>query len=436
MREVPITPITNGVHLPTWVNADLAQLYDNYLAPDWRERYPEASIWEQVPEIPSDELWEVRRRRKRRLIGFVRERLLRLAHERRASSAEARRCAELFDPEALTIGFARRFATYKRATLLFRDKDRLKRILNHPQMPVQIIVAGKAHPKDNPGKQFIREIVQLSRDPDLAKRLVFLEDYDIEVAREMVQGVDLWLNTPRRGEEACGTSGMKAAMNGTLNLSILDGWFDEVDDVSGGWAIGDREPYAPDMDDLHASAIYSLLENEIVPMFYKGQGRGGVARLGAAREDVPDEPEPALQLPAHGGRLCHTAVRTGPRRIPEGAPRQLPAGAREGALERATGRLLEQCADRRCRSGAGRVRADGHPDPAAGCAGPGRAEAEDVRVEAVVGRVNPDGGAGGDERRQPAVHGRTERYVYVWEGLCPAPDRPARLHAAGRAEPL
>ena len=180
-----------------------------------------------------------------------------------------RRAAEVLDPNAFTIGFARRFATYKRATLLFRDVERLKRILLNKDMPVQIVIAGKAHPKDQPGKSYIREVVQLSRDPDLWKHVVFVEDYDMKVGREMVQGVDIWLNNPRRGEEACGTSGMKAAINGVLNLSILDGWFDEAYENCGGWAIGDREPYSEDQDLLHASAIYSLLENEIVPMFYE-----------------------------------------------------------------------------------------------------------------------------------------------------------------------
>jgi starch phosphorylase len=274
VREVPIIPITNGVHLPTWVNSDLALIYDQYLVPDWRERYPDPAIWSQIPDIPNEELWEVRRRRKRRLVNFVRDRLLKRAVERRAASTEQRRVAEIFDPEVFTIGFSRRFATYKRATLIFRDKERLKRILCHPQMPVQLIVAGKAHPKDNPGKQFIREIVQLSREPDFAKHVVFVEDYDIEVGRELVQGVDLWLNNPKRGEEACGTSGMKAALNGTLNLSILDGWFDEAYEVSGGWAIGDRDFYSPDLDDVHATSIYSLLENEIVPMYYHGREEG------------------------------------------------------------------------------------------------------------------------------------------------------------------
>jgi starch phosphorylase len=276
--EVPITSITNGVHLPTWISADFAELYDQYLQPDWREQYPDPKLWELVREIPDQELWEAHRRRKRRLIAFVRERGVAAAMNRKAPAAEIKRLQDVLDPEALTIGFARRFATYKRATLIFRDIERLKRILTNPKMPVQIVIAGKAHPKDHPGKMLIREIVQLSRDPELANHIVFVEDYSLVVAREMVQGVDLWLNNPRRGEEACGTSGMKAGINGVLSLSILDGWWDEAYEYSGGWAIGDREPYSEDQDEIHARAIYSLLENEIVPMYYQGR-----------TENVPEE---------------------------------------------------------------------------------------------------------------------------------------------------
>jgi starch phosphorylase len=267
--EIPITSITNGVHLLSWLDSDLATLYDQYLQPDWRERATDAKTWEQIPDIPDQELWEARRRRKRRLVAFVRERQVECAQQRMASLAELRRAAEALDPEALTIGFARRFATYKRATLLFHDWNRLRRILLSPEMPVQIVVAGKAHPKDHPGKELIRQIVQLSRDPEVSKRLVFLEDYEMTVARELVTGVDLWLTTPRRGEEACGTSGMKAGLNGVLNLSILDGWFDEAFEQVGGWAVGDRYPYSQDQDEVHATAIYSLLENDIAPTFYQ-----------------------------------------------------------------------------------------------------------------------------------------------------------------------
>jgi starch phosphorylase len=274
--ETPITSVTNGVHMPSWVNGDLADLYDQYLEPDWRNRWNDLEMWKLIKDIPDEELLEVHRRRKRRLIAFVRDRQTASASRRKAATAELRYSAEVLDPHAFTIGFARRFATYKRATLLFRDVDRLKKILCNRERPVQIVIAGKAHPKDHPGKAFIREIVQLSRDPELWKHIVFTEDYDMKLARELVQGVDLWLNTPRRSEEACGTSGMKAAMNGVLNLSVLDGWFDEAFEISGGWAIGDRETYSEDQDPIHASNIYYLLESEIVPLFY-AQAEGSLS---------------------------------------------------------------------------------------------------------------------------------------------------------------
>ncbi|MDQ2711927.1 MAG: alpha-glucan family phosphorylase [Acidobacteriota bacterium] len=272
VNEVPITSVTNGVHSPTWINGDLAGIYDQYLQPEWRERLEDAKMWESVHEIPGQEIWEMHRKRKRRMVAFVRERAAASAMQRKSSASEVRRLQEVLDPDVFTIGFARRFATYKRATLIFRDIERLKRILNNPNMPVQIVIAGKAHPKDQPGKTLIREIYTMSRDPEISKRLIFVEDYGIQVAREMVQGVDLWLNNPQRGEEACGTSGMKASMNGVLNLSVLDGWFDEAYEISGGWAIGDRVPYSEDQDDIHASAMYSTLENDILPLFYENRG--------------------------------------------------------------------------------------------------------------------------------------------------------------------
>ena len=272
--EVPITAVTNGTHLPSMLNGDLATVFDSYLQPDWRDRHQEPGIWAQVDEIPSSEIWEAHRRRKKQLSIFVRERAALGARKRHASASEIRRIEEGFDPEVFTIGFARRFATYKRATLLFRDPERLKRILLSADRPVQIVISGKAHPKDTPGKTFIREIAQLSRDPELRNRVVFLENYGLRIAKEMVQGVDLWLNTPRRGEEACGTSGMKAALNGVLNLSILDGWYDEAYEDSGGWAIGGRDDYREDQDDLHALDIYSTLENDILPLFYRRNDDG------------------------------------------------------------------------------------------------------------------------------------------------------------------
>ena len=273
-REVPITSVTNGVHLPTWINGDLAVLYDQYLEPDWREGHPSAKVWEQIDDIPPVELWEAQRRRKRRLVTFVRERSIEHASARHAPASEIRALSEALDPEALTIGFARRFATYKRATLIFRDLERLKRLLTNTSRPVQLLIAGKAHPQDIPGKTLIRDIIHHASDPSIRHRVVFVEDYGMQVARELVGGVDVWLNTPRRGEEACGTSGMKAGMNGVLNLSIPDGWFDEAAEESGGWSIGGRDVYSPERDDSHAASLYSLLENEIVPLFYEGREHG------------------------------------------------------------------------------------------------------------------------------------------------------------------
>ena len=273
-EEVPIASVTNGVHLGSWVSGELAALYDQYLQPDWLETITDPKTWDSIREIPDSELWEAHRRRKRRLVQFVRERVQLAAVNRQAPPNEVRRLGEVLEPDILTIGFARRFATYKRATLLFRDINRLKKILTNPEMPVQIVIAGKAHPKDHPGKGLIREIWNHSRDPEISRRLVFVEDYSIQVGRELVQGVDVWLNTPKRPEEACGTSGMKAGINGVLNLSILDGWFDEGYETSGGWAIGERFDYSDDQDEMHASAIYSLIEQQIAPLFYKDRDRG------------------------------------------------------------------------------------------------------------------------------------------------------------------
>lgn len=272
--EVPITSVTNGVHVASWINGDFASLYDQYLAPDWRDGSSERSMWEQIREIPLGELWEAHRRRKRQMVSFVQERATASAIARKAPASEVKRLQEVLNPEALTIGFARRFATYKRATLLFRDIERLMKILSAPGRPVQIVIAGKAHPLDIPGKTLIREIVHHSRRPEIRGHIVFVEDYSIQVARELVGGVDVWLNTPRRGEEACGTSGMKAGINGVLNLSILDGWFDEAEGEAGGWAIGDREPYSPERDEAHAAGLYKILEDEIVPLYYEHREQG------------------------------------------------------------------------------------------------------------------------------------------------------------------
>jgi starch phosphorylase len=276
-NEVPITSITNGIHLPTWVSADMTQLYDRYLGVGWHGSRPnDAGIWRRVDQVPDAELWRTHERRRERLVAFARHRLRNQLRGRGAPPAEVARADEVLDPEALTIGFARRFATYKRGTLIFRNLDRLTALVNHKDRPVQIIFAGKAHPKDHGGKELISEILHIARRPELRRRVVFLEDYDMSLARYLVQGVDVWLNNPRRPLEASGTSGMKVSANGGLNLSVLDGWWCEGYGGDNGFAIGAGEEYTDltYQDDVESRAIYDLLEQEIVPLFYTRSSDG------------------------------------------------------------------------------------------------------------------------------------------------------------------
>jgi starch phosphorylase len=289
--EIPISHVTNGVHAQSWISQDMRALYDRYLGPRWTEEPGDTRIWSRGEQIPGEELWRTHERRRERLVGFARRRLAAQLRARGAGIAELAKAEDVLDPEALTIGFARRFATYKRGTLLLRDPERLDRILNASGRPVQILFAGKAHPKDEPGKELIRQVVQLARRPELRRRIVFLEDYDQVVARYLVQGVDVWLNTPRRPLEASGTSGMKAAFNGALNLSVLDGWWDEACTQRTGWAIGKGEEYQDleYQDRVEAGALYDLLENEVVPLFYN-RGPDNVPRgwIGLMRSAMGD----------------------------------------------------------------------------------------------------------------------------------------------------
>jgi len=268
--EIPVDHVTNGIHLPSWMSHDLAELLTRYLGPAWRENTADPDAWSRVDKIPNSELWRTHERRRERLVAFARERLRRQMGRRGATGAEIERADEVLDPGALTIGFARRFATYKRATLLFRDTDRLIRILTDPERPVQIIFAGKAHPHDDGGKELIKKIVHFAKDERVRDRVVFIEGYNLNVARYLVRGVDVWLNTPRRPLEASGTSGMKVAANGGLNLSVLDGWWAEAYSAEVGWAIGNGEEYddADYQDEVEANALYDLLEDSVVPCFY------------------------------------------------------------------------------------------------------------------------------------------------------------------------
>jgi len=268
--EIPISHITNGVHVNSWISAEMSELFDRYLGPRWVEEPGDQKIWERIAAIPSAELWRTHERRRERLVGYVRRKLRQQLIDRGASVEEIEMADQVLDPEALTIGFARRFATYKRATLIFRDIERLTQLITNKNRPIQIIFAGKAHPHDEPGKRLIQEVIRIARRGDLRRHIVFLEDYDLNCAHYLVQGVDVWLNNPRRPLEASGTSGMKAIFNGGLNCSILDGWWDEGYNGKNGWAIGRGEEYADNeyQDRVESAAFYQILENEIIPLFY------------------------------------------------------------------------------------------------------------------------------------------------------------------------
>ncbi len=263
-REIPIGHITNGVHVLSWLAPTLYRFYERVLGPRWAHRMHDPDVWTGILEIDDGELWEAHQVMRSRLVDFVR---------RRASDES------ILEPKSLTLGFARRFATYKRATLMFSELDRLDELVNSEERPVQILFSGKAHPKDEPGKAFIKRIHDLSRDPRFAGKLAFVDDYDIGVGRALVHGVDAWVNTPRRPMEACGTSGQKVVLNGGLNISILDGWWAEAYDGTNGFAVGNDRCHAdPDVqDERDAEALYQTLRDQVVPAFYE-RDESGVPR--------------------------------------------------------------------------------------------------------------------------------------------------------------
>jgi starch phosphorylase len=268
--EIPIVGITNGVHLPTWISSEINSMYAKYLGPDWIDHQDDPAIWQRLADMPDDKLWHMHLLLKRKLMNFLRSRARRRWVTGVNDATQVMTGGTLLDPDALTIGFARRFATYKRADLIFYDLERLKKLLLDVHRPVQLIFAGKAHPADDPGKRLIQKIYNLAKSNELGGRVAFVEDYEMHMARYLTQGVDIWLNTPRRPREASGTSGMKAAANGVPNLSILDGWWVEGYNGANGWAIGKNIEYADQetQDKEDADSIYQLLEDEIVPLYY------------------------------------------------------------------------------------------------------------------------------------------------------------------------
>ncbi len=290
--EVPITSVTNGIHTKTWMAPDFIRIYDTYL-PGWEENLTNKDFWRKVQDIPDDVLWDTHQKQKARTVEFIRERV-RTQRQRLGESPEKLRAAShLLNPEVLTIGFARRFATYKRATLLFSDPERLHKLMNNPERPVQFVFAGKSHPKDEPGKRFIQEVYKYTRMPEFEGRIVFIEDYDHYVGRRLYQGVDLWLNNPRRPLEASGTSGMKLPPSGGLNLSVLDGWWCEAHTGKNGWAIGAEIPESTEAppekfeDEVDVASLFHILEAQILPLYYaKPDGRLPLAWINLMRESI------------------------------------------------------------------------------------------------------------------------------------------------------
>jgi glycogen phosphorylase len=277
IEEVPIGHVTNGVHVKTWMAPEIQRLASSVLPGDWTERLADVEMWRAMERVDGAELWLARQAVKSQSVRFLRRRVRRQLERQEASPTALHEVDALFDPAALTIGFARRFATYKRATLIFRDLDRLAVLLADAERPVQLVFAGKAHPADQEGQALIATIHGLSRDPRFAGKILFVEDYDMAIGRALTRGVDVWLNTPRRPLEASGTSGQKAAMNGVLNLSVLDGWWPEGFDGRNGWAIGAPRTYADEerADAADADALYALLESDVVPTYYD-RDRNGV----------------------------------------------------------------------------------------------------------------------------------------------------------------
>lgn len=271
--KVPIGSITNGVHVPTWVSGEMDRLYRQHLSPDWLEHQDDPSFWEGLASIPDQALWVARRKLKVALLQYLRERIRQRWSVDHTEPGQAMALGALLDPDALTIGFARRFASYKRATLLLRDPKRLAAILNDERRPVQILFAGKAHPADGYGKDLLQAVYHAARDPLFAGRIAFVENYGMHTAHWLVQGVDLWLNNPRAPLEACGTSGMKAGMNGVPSLSVLDGWWIEAYDGQNGWAFG-GDSESEDADARDAEELYGLLEQRIVPLYYEREANG------------------------------------------------------------------------------------------------------------------------------------------------------------------
>lgn len=275
-HEVPISHITNGVHTASWLSRKTRSLLQTQLPDGWEKNQDNPDFWNRVEHIPDQALWNAKLEMKQKLLNHIRERLAKQFRRNKTGSMQMLRISKMLKPEILTIGFARRFATYKRATLVFRDLERLKRLVNNPERPVQIIFSGKAHPKDSGGQDLIRQIHNISLTPEFRGKIIFVENYDMGLARDLISGVDVWMNTPRRTQEASGTSGQKGGLNSTINFSVLDGWWNEGFNGKNGWAFGDNEDFdsLDELDSWDSDELYDILENEIVPLYYSRNSSG------------------------------------------------------------------------------------------------------------------------------------------------------------------
>jgi glycogen phosphorylase len=394
-REVPIGSVTNGVHFQSWIARSVRDLYDRYLGEGWHEP-GEAEKWARVEEIPDAEIWRVHVERRQRLVEFARQRLRDQLARGNASPRELRAAERVLDPKVLTVGFARRFAPYKRATLLLRDPERLARIVADAERPVQFLFAGKAHPHDQAGKELIRQIVALSHEEPFRGRIVFLENYDLAVARYLVQGSDVWLNTPRRPLEASGTSGMKAAANGCLNLSTLDGWWAEAWDalnpgpVPIGWAIGRGETYrdVEEQEWLEAEALYALLEHDVTATFYErqeGMPTAWIARMKATIRNLCPFFNADRMVRDYAETYYLPALERGPRLRADGLARARALAEQRRRLYRHWGEIRVETVDA---TAADELRTDAELRVGT-LVHLGALAPEDVTVELYLGRLDP-----------------------------------------------
>jgi len=395
--EIPVGHVTNGAHTRSTVSRDMSGLFDRYLGPDWWRQPDRPETWDGIDSIPDEELWATHERRRERLVAFARRRLMKQVEGRGATQRDLERARGVLGTGTLTIGFARRFATYKRATLLLADLERLKRILLSAERPVQVIFAGKAHPRDNEAKEVMKTVVRFCQGDEVRRHAVFVEDYDLVVARYLVQGVDVWLNTPRRGLEASGTSGMKVVPNGGLNLSILDGWWPEGYAPDTGWAIGKGEEYQDHgyQDQVESAALYELLEKDVVPLFYDravdGLPRAWIARMKASMKRLAPQFSTNRMLWDYGERLYLPAARYYAELVADGGARAQRLATWKANVFRHWAQVRVESVEAR-RPGTHRV---GDSFPLAAVVGLGGLAPDDVSVEAYFGRL--------DEKQQIAA---------------------------------